>query len=725
MSGARYAAWGWGLLFLVMGWVFAPCALATTQVSGNVDTNSPLVIDPTADSGSALTTQLDVSGAVPVMFIQKMPTTKIVSQVAIGNFTADPSCTAGTTLRLYVRDHPAGDLDTSTQIVSSPYTAAVPSGVSGQLTWLIPDTKLLKGHGYSFRVQRAGSSDCRWVQGTTWGHNGLTVNGGPAACVGGPVVGAGGTSLDKRMWHVAGQDDRVPGCVDRAAGSSRFDPRMPTGWLVSIYGSAWDSATAVCASFACPTSTTDYACTDSGRNNLASQYGARDVNYPPTLEDGKLHYVCQWNQWADRGADIPDGWYYGLPWISGTPRAYPRDRYLRLDTINYESYLRAYSPTLKYEDTELYYADQADEMTDNYGVRDGATFSNKLKRGESVLADANRASGLLYLSMAYLGSRYTDGLQAESGDSIDEDNGDYQGDAARMHNAGYGDQVYARAVHGSDGKLWLQYWMFFYYNTVAYFRGDHEGDWEMVQVGLNSNLQPDTVAYAEHDGGRRCAWTDVPKDASGVSPLSYVADGSHANYPASGVEDRSPLPNDWHLGTGSTIKPGVIIIHDDSPSWVMWPGQWGASGSSPAPPAHHQQWADPKTWSDGLSGCGGGFFKRQAAHLWPPRSRPTAPRIHARVAGDKMRLTYAFRQRAAGSRNSAPARALLVAISASGPGLAPRGGVYPVGATRRGRLSIPLPNAGSVYKVALVALSRRGHRSEVIRVRVSRRPVTR
>jgi hypothetical protein len=49
------------------------------------------------------------------------------------------------------------------------------------------------------------------------------------------------------------------------------------------------------------------------------------------------------------------------------------------------------------------------------------------------------------------------------------------------------DVVYGRAVR-DDGRLWLQYWLFSRYNAQdrgIVKTGRHEGDWELVQLGLD------------------------------------------------------------------------------------------------------------------------------------------------------------------------------------------------------------------------------------------------
>ena len=49
------------------------------------------------------------------------------------------------------------------------------------------------------------------------------------------------------------------------------------------------------------------------------------------------------------------------------------------------------------------------------------------------------------------------------------------------------DVAYGRIARGSDGRRWLQYWLYYTDNPQdrgIVRTGRHEGDWELVQVGL-------------------------------------------------------------------------------------------------------------------------------------------------------------------------------------------------------------------------------------------------
>ena len=183
--------------------------------------------------------------------------------------------------------------------------------------------------------------------------------------------------------------------------------------------------------------------------------------------------------------------------------------------------LARYTPSLRYDAAETYYADGASTMTDNYvrGPRKNDTRGNYLKTSTgTVIAAADPALNYPDLSLDFLN---VDSLGWYPGrtsgyspsDRIDADN-NYALDAQRLHttlNADgtekYGNKIYGRVKSYPDGSKVLQYWMFFYYNPKTYMGfGAHEGDWEMVQLRLDAGLEPIEAAYAQQ--GRRALRMD-------------------------------------------------------------------------------------------------------------------------------------------------------------------------------------------------------------------------
>lgn len=156
----------------------------------------------------------------------------------------------------------------------------------------------------------------------------------------------------------------------------------------------------------------------------------------------------------------------------------------------------------------------------------------------------------------------------------------------------------------------LQYWYFYAFNNWAEQLGsqglnNHEGDWESVFVFLDKDTKkPEYLAYSSHlnDGDPdlnptqyasvRREWdsTDTEKDGSHVE--SYVALGSHANYPNNGVDGTHIVPNVFVDYYDQTSEKGIKIdtntnrfhsveINSAYPVWVNYEGKWGADQTLP------------------------------------------------------------------------------------------------------------------------------------------------
>jgi hypothetical protein len=333
-------------------------------------------------------------------------------------------------------------------------------------------------------------------------------------------------------------------------------------------------------------------------------------------------YVCQWPQYGPLNQRSDHGWYYGMPWKDDGDGA-PRDVYLKLDTIDYDPLLEEHVPILRYDNEEDFQVLSPAAMTDFYA---GSLFdaSNSLKDGDGEFAVANPAFAssssysLDQLNLDYIRQTYPMGeppasprsfTPAEQDDFLsargDDDDGLYDDDAREMESrTGYPYQVYGRVAHGNDGKLWLQYWFFYYFNPDPFgiVGPVHEGDWEMIQVGLDSELTPDVAVYAQHGGGQQCDWADVQQ--VGDNPVVYVAESSHASYFG---PDRIPLSEFFDDADGlgeELLSPNLEQIHAEDPGWVAWPGTWGDSDDSPEGPRFQgTKWDDPSDWADGLDEC--------------------------------------------------------------------------------------------------------------------------
>src|SRR5689334_20290467 len=115
--------------------------------------------------------------------------------------------------------------------------------------------------------------------------------------------------------------------------------------------------------------------------------------------------------------------------------------------------LRRYQPRLVYDSQEAYFADSAAVFTD------------------SPTCNLRRANGAVIawpptLSLDYLGTTtYGDGQKVLAGDLMGDTTRNYARNAKAMHDRGpqYRDRAYGHARKDSQGRLWLQYWFFYYY----------------------------------------------------------------------------------------------------------------------------------------------------------------------------------------------------------------------------------------------------------------------
>lgn len=177
--------------------------------------------------------------------------------------------------------------------------------------------------------------------------------------------------------------------------------------------------------------------------------------------------------------------------------------------------------------------------------------------------------------------------------------------------------VYAHVVrHENPGYITIQYWALYFYND---WFNKHEGDWEMAEVILTAEGQPEWVVLSQHHGGTRRAWASAPVEA-GTHPVVYVALGSHANY----FVGNETYPNgedvgNAHIeiidrtGTAGRLIPDVIPIPDRAgleanpeawpgAEWLHYRGHWGEMDvqgdvSGPLGPADKGiQWEQPYVW---------------------------------------------------------------------------------------------------------------------------------
>ena len=141
----------------------------------------------------------------------------------------------------------------------------------------------------------------------------------------------------------------------------------------------------------------------------------------------------------------------------------------------------------------------------------------------------------------------------------------------------------------AGGLWWHQFWLFYLYNPKKYAGfGEHEGDWEMVQLGCTDvdGDHPILMTFSQHDGGEKREFWRTELLVEG-KPAVYVARDSHANYPAP-VRDVTDIA-DGRMGP-------IPVLWQELGPWAAWPGKWGNSDNSPDPLTTRRAWQAPHAY---------------------------------------------------------------------------------------------------------------------------------
>ena len=315
--------------------------------------------------------------------------------------------------------------------------------------------------------------------------------------------------------------------------------------------------------------------------------------------------------------------------------------------------LARHRPALRYDSQETYRAMSAASITDNPG-------NTLIDATGKVLARAGEGLSLAFLT-SYPG--------ASEGDKLDTAPGP-QAAARRMQaDPVYADRCYGR-VFADGGRTWLQYWLWSYDNPKSLLGfGRHEGDWEMVQVGLGADDQPEVVTCSQHTAGEARDWKDVER--IGTHPVIYVATLSHANYFEAGAHPYV-VGVDNPDGRADPVFPHV----EPFGPWVDWPGRWGSStgvlsrftgggklgGRSPGSPGRSgMKWKHPANYHR-VATVGNVFRKVGRIVRWA--GRLTYPRLRslgARRSGGEIEIAWAL-----DGKWLHAARQLLVTLHAEG-----------------------------------------------------------
>jgi hypothetical protein len=275
----------------------------------------------------------------------------------------------------------------------------------------------------------------------------------------------------------------------------------------------------------------------------------------------------------------------------------------------YDALLERHLPQLLYDSNEQFFADAAEEVL----ALGHAELRRRDPRGDvTLVAGAD-------LTLDVLGPTYPGDLgPAENGDYLICVGQDHRELSQQMHaREELRNRIHGRAKHGGDGRLWLQYWLYYFYNdySMAGGFGLHEGDWELVQLRMKEDPEqgPDQAVYAQHKHAELREWDPGVRDGGvekldGVRPVVYVACGSHASYFEQGLHRAGPVW--WDVTDGERGSPAdtrLVVVGDDAlPGWITWPGVWGGTRArlkdveQPSPPGprgpepnHRPHWDDP------------------------------------------------------------------------------------------------------------------------------------
>jgi hypothetical protein len=264
-----------------------------------------------------------------------------------------------------------------------------------------------------------------------------------------------------------------------------------------------------------------------------------------------------------------------------------------------------YAPTLHFTSGEKFYP-----TTVNY-VISSSTVKQRVSSGTPLLIDGSPRPDTL-------GSYMQSDLYLDNSlSTLDAIASDY---ASQMSSLGY--TAYVHVASDASSTV-IQYWLFYAYNNGPL--NDHQGDWEVIQVFLDSSGNPSTVLLSQHGSGENAVWADVEK--AQTHPVVYVAQGSHANYFRS-YQGKIGIENDIVGNDGKTLAPAdlnLVILSEpgsqpSSQNWLNFQGRWGYWGTEqevllgragPFGPVFNQdgtRWARPSEYLGSTFQVGGSYF---------------------------------------------------------------------------------------------------------------------
>jgi hypothetical protein len=590
-------------LVLALGIVLAAAhtSRAATTVTGDDSPATPLVIQP--DSGE----RIDDANQM-VFFIARMPTTKTINRVTLGDLAQSAGCTmASPWYTLTIREHPSEAIASWTSDANWKAESLEFAVFDTQLqkrTWRIPPTTLQKGRGYSFWVNGYFTgAGCASAKVRSWPHNAQHVNAGPNRC---DQV----SPSAHRMRHGSGLNDAVV-CAS-ASIPSGFDPSMPQGWL-SVYNYGTSSLVEVLRAkgTTVPTNCRGYA------------FGARAVYWRPWPGTPGWHeYVCTWTPAASQFPDYldpadpsypndpADGWYYGFGYTS-IKAGGPRDLYMKLD-LDEADLAKTYRPYLLFDDDEHWRPlDVRSFLAESYPAASYSTHHRICTLDDSICEEISNADDL----NSYDDSNWYLNVTSLASSDADEQESDYvtPGCATgvlRDCDGGATNALYYDVTRPltDDGYTFIDYWEFYRYDDKDdshEIDNDHEADLEGMTVAPSKGRPGtfDFASFAQHGTwwaylreNLECPDTaddtcpDEPNKA-GARINAYVATGSHASYPDACSNIVIPTCGKngqpeykWeadHDGDAPwAANDDASVLKPEDPDFWWWPGAWGEDHDS-------------------------------------------------------------------------------------------------------------------------------------------------
>jgi hypothetical protein len=361
--------------------------------------------------------------------------------------------------------------------------------------------------------------------------------------------------------------------------------------------------------------------------------------------------------------------------------------------------LQRFMPKLSYDSLEAFFADHPLQLLVNSGTT--------LRRAPSGGRDGELLATAPSIELAW--PKYAGGKDGKDTDVLGIKGRDYRTQyvALRKAHPELKNKLVARAVRDPDsGRLWLQYWLWYIYNDyhLAFNAGLHEGDWEMVQLGMKGE-QPDVAVYAQHDQAERRDWSQVRKTDDG-RPIVFSARGSHASYFEPGLYSTEA----WYDvcdGARSASATELVILHEDSlPGWARWQGYWGDtkapvkrlfSDSPRGPIKQTEKWLHPGRWAD------------SAGERRRPGRAKEAPPVSVTRAGDRVVVAFDF------SGRRGPDQPVALVVNVNSPDVAdepPRTFTFNVQDQCAGKFETAIAlRPGAAYEARVAVTTRSGEPS--------------